>query len=343
MTGEGALREEYARILESQTVLWQGQETGLRALETVYADPERRTRERSWRLATKRALQDRETIGDLWTGLVRARYRQAVEAGFPDYRSYRWQQLGRADYAPEDCLRLHHAIEEWVAPVVVRRHEERRVRLGLRRLQPWDLQVDPPTLLPEHSQAAATGSTAGSPMERTDPPPEFAGIPAMILELQALSYPEAGSSSASADRIHRILLRLPAAAMTDAFEHWAYAHVEEAADPATCGRQWRSVWLRFLPSVDWSGLDHALEADWQRYSSLFLSPFRSIEHALGLLGAIQIWGVTQHDPAPATAHYRRALSVGSQSLPDLYAAAGAHFAFDEHTIREAVDAIEDAL
>jgi oligoendopeptidase F len=183
-------------------------------------------------------------------------------------------------------------------------------------------------------------------------PAEVTELGAMLLELLAMSHLEAGGlyepgDVARAQRdhlVHGVLTRLTAVAMIDAFEHWAYTHVAEAADPAACGRQWRSLWLRFLPAVDWFGLDGALETEWQRYRTLFLHPFATIACGPAQLGAIQIWAHTRHDPENALSRFRRVLSAGgTRSLPDLFAAAGAHFAFDEHTLREAVDAVEGGL
>ena len=48
-----------------------------------------------------------------------------------------------------------------------------------------------------------------------------------------------------------------------------------------------------------------------------------------------------HDQAQAVKDYRRALSLGATAtLPDLFAAAGARFAFDAATLREYVGLIE---
>jgi oligoendopeptidase F len=59
------------------------------------------------------------------------------------------------------------------------------------------------------------------------------------------------------------------------------------------------------------------------------------------LGAVQVWRNALQDQAASLANYRRALSLGgTKSLPELYQAAGAQFAFDAQTLREAVDLIE---
>jgi oligoendopeptidase F len=66
----------------------------------------------------------------------------AANADKADYRAYRWQQLLRFDYSPEDSKRFLQAIEEVVVPAAQRIYEKRRQQLGLETLRPWDLDVD---------------------------------------------------------------------------------------------------------------------------------------------------------------------------------------------------------
>jgi oligoendopeptidase F len=62
------------------------------------------------------------------------------------------------------------------------------------------------------------------------------------------------------------------------------------------------------------------------------------------LGAVQVWGNALHDQAGAVASYRRALALGgTASLPQLFAAAGAKFAFDAGTLRKSVDLMEQTI
>ncbi len=86
---------------------------------------------------------DRQKANDLWIKLMDVRGRIAKIAEFPDYRAYRWKELLRFDYTPENCKQFHQAIEQVVVPAARRIYEKRRMQLGLTRLRPWDLKVDP--------------------------------------------------------------------------------------------------------------------------------------------------------------------------------------------------------
>jgi oligoendopeptidase F len=62
------------------------------------------------------------------------------------------------------------------------------------------------------------------------------------------------------------------------------------------------------------------------------------------MGAVQVWRNALADQSRAVADYRKALSLGySVSLPELYAAAGARFAFDSETLGEVVDLMLEVI
>jgi len=69
-----------------------------------------------------------------------------------------------------------------------------------------------------------------------------------------------------------------------------------------------------------------------------------VEYGLALLGAVQIFGNARKDQAGAVAAYRKALSLGGTvTLPELFAAAEARFAFDTAILEKAADLIEAVI
>jgi oligoendopeptidase F len=134
---------EYDKIIGSQTVMWEGKETTIMQLRPVYQSADRDLREKAWRMAAQRQLEDREAIAGLWGKFMGLRLKIAENAGCDDYRSYRWREMHRFDYSPDDCKAFHKAIEESVVPAAERIAEKRRRKLGLKALRPWDLEVDP--------------------------------------------------------------------------------------------------------------------------------------------------------------------------------------------------------
>ena len=85
-------------------------------------------------------------------------------------------------------------------------------------------------------------------------------------------------------------------------------------------------------------------AYWHRQGHIFGAPFYYVEYGLAQLGAVQVWANARKDQRKAVADYRKALSLGATvPLPDLFTAAGAKFAFDAETLRQAVDLMEQVI
>ncbi|MCC6892732.1 MAG: M3 family oligoendopeptidase [Anaerolineae bacterium] len=141
-TEESKLNTDYDQILGSQTVMWEGEEITLLQLRTVYYNPDRDLREKAWRLEIERRAVDTPVLNTLWGKMLTLRQQVATNAGFKDYRDYMWQARKRFDYTPEDCTVFHDAVAEVVVPAAERIYEQRRKRLGIDTLRPWDLLVD---------------------------------------------------------------------------------------------------------------------------------------------------------------------------------------------------------
>ncbi len=182
---------------------------------------------------------------------------------------------------------------------------------------------------------------------------EFAEVASMSMELLAgpyLStqyggfYSDAEAARDAIDHLERIILFWPYMAVVDAFQHWVYTHIEEATDASNCDRKWAELWRRFIPGVDWSGLEDSMITGWHRKQHIHRAPFYYVEYGLAQLGAVQVWRNALKDQAGAVKRYRHALSLGATvPLPDLYKAAGAKFAFDAQTVREAVELVESQI
>ena len=157
-------------------------------------------------------------------------------------------------------------------------------------------------------------------------------------------YSEQDAARARIEHLEASLRFWPYMAVVDAFQHWVYTHPAAAADPSNCDAQWTELWGRFMPGVDWSGLDEEMKTGWHRKLHIHQVPFYYVEYGLAQLGAMQIWRNVLSDQAGAVASYRQALALGgSVPLPQLFAAAGARFAFDAGTLRAAVDLAEEII
>ncbi|HEX5386357.1 MAG TPA: M3 family oligoendopeptidase [Gemmatimonadales bacterium] len=137
------LAARYQRITGSMTAMWEGEERPLPQLQPYLKSAERPARERAWHVITAPYLAARDTLAELFDRMYALRQQAAHNAGFANFRDYIFPAKFRFDYGPADCERLHGAIESTVVPAVERLFEQRRHRLGIAEIRPWDLQVDP--------------------------------------------------------------------------------------------------------------------------------------------------------------------------------------------------------
>ncbi len=142
-TEEQMKAREHGQIFGRMTVEIDGQTLTLQQAGKLLQQPDRARREAVYRAIQQRISQDGERLDALFDELVALRHRQALNAGFDNYRDYKHKALGRLDYTPEDCFAFHDAIARHVRPLVASLHEARQQKLGLDSLRPWDLSVDP--------------------------------------------------------------------------------------------------------------------------------------------------------------------------------------------------------
>jgi oligoendopeptidase F len=140
---ETELSQQYQKLCGAMTVVFDGAERPLPYLGKVQEETDRARREQAFRLTAERRLRDREAIDALFDALVQVRTRIARTAGFADYRDYAFRLKGRFDYTPADCAAFAAAVERRAVPLLRARQERRRLLLGVDRLRPWDLAVDP--------------------------------------------------------------------------------------------------------------------------------------------------------------------------------------------------------
>lgn len=180
-------------------------------------------------------------------------------------------------------------------------------------------------------------------------PSETAELASMSMELVSMEqYPlffstEAEQRRARYEQIQRAITVLPWIATIDAFQHWIYAHPTHS--PAERVAKWQELFTAFgSPVVDWSGLEHRMNLQWQGQLHLFEVPFYYIEYGFAQLGALGVWKNHAADPQAALHAYKTALSLGNtRSIPEVYAAAGVKFDFSKAYLKDLLVFVEAEL
>ena len=142
-TEDEKLRQQYQKVVGCMTAEYEGREQTMQELGAYLERPDRRVREEVWGKIAGPWRAAREEIDGIYDQMVSLRHKMAVNAGKRDYREYAFCELERFDYTPGDCERFAESIEKIVVPLARRLGDERKTQLGLDRLRPWDMAVDP--------------------------------------------------------------------------------------------------------------------------------------------------------------------------------------------------------
>ncbi len=142
------LQQQYGVIAGKMTVEIHGREYTLQQASKFLEDPDRALRETVYRKIQERRLQDKEALDQLFSKLVALRQQVALNAGFENYRDYKFVELGRFDYTKEDCFLFHQSVRTHVVPLVKKIYERKKTALGLADFRPWDTEVEPGGLPP---------------------------------------------------------------------------------------------------------------------------------------------------------------------------------------------------
>jgi oligoendopeptidase F len=133
----------WAKVIGAMTVDWDGEEKTPPQMLAYQEENDREVRERAFRKQFQPFIEQRDVLANYFDKMFDLRQQIAKNSGFDNYRDYAHREKNRFDYTPDDCVRFHEAVEQVVKPAAKRLHERRRKHLGVDRLRPWDLLVDP--------------------------------------------------------------------------------------------------------------------------------------------------------------------------------------------------------
>ncbi len=145
------LSKEYGAISGAMTVTIDGKEMTLQQAATILENTERSKRENAYKAISKRRYQDKDSLDELFNKLISLRHKMAQNANFENFRDYMFTTMGRFDYTPKDCFDFHESAQKEIVPILDQLAKDRKEKLGISKLKPWDKAVDPtgkPPLVP---------------------------------------------------------------------------------------------------------------------------------------------------------------------------------------------------
>jgi len=420
------LGQQFGVISGKMTIEVDGKEYTLQQAAKFLESPDRNKREEVYRKINERRLIDKETLDDLYSTLIQKRHQVALNAGFENYRDYKFKELGRFDYTKEDCFQFHQAVKEHVLPLVNDINERKRKKLGLDSLRPWDTEAEPEGVFPlrpftngnellektircfeqlnpffadclrrmnemkrfdldsrkgkspggyncplaetgapfifmnaagqmsdvttmVHEGGHAVHSFLAHPLELSsfkEYPMEIAEVASMAMELFSMEYWEVFFENpedlkrAKEHQLERVITIFPWIATIDKFQHWVYEYPQHTKTERA--EKWMELLKEFSSNtIDFTGLDHFRQYNWQRQLHLFEVPFYYIEYGIAQLGAIGLWMHYKNDKDAALKHYMQSLSMGgTKTLPELYKCADIEFNFSPDYIKKLMEFVK---
>ncbi|MFY7901233.1 MAG: hypothetical protein ACOVNY_13675 [Chitinophagaceae bacterium] len=101
------LQQQYGAIAGKMTVEVNGKEYTLQQAAKFLENEDRSLREEVYIKIQERRLVDKDAMHELYSTLIAKRHQIAVNAGFDNYRDYKFVDMGRFDYSKEDCYNFH--------------------------------------------------------------------------------------------------------------------------------------------------------------------------------------------------------------------------------------------
>lgn len=137
------LQQQYGVLAGKMTIDMNGQEYTLQQAAQFLENENRAVREEAYKKIQARRLQDKDAMHELYSTLINKRHQVALNAGFANYRDYKFVELGRFDYTKENCFQFHEAVKLHVLPLIDKIYARKKQKLGLDTLMPWDTEAEP--------------------------------------------------------------------------------------------------------------------------------------------------------------------------------------------------------
>ncbi|HMG68566.1 MAG TPA: M3 family oligoendopeptidase [Chitinophagaceae bacterium] len=142
------LAQHYGVISGKMTIRIDEKEYTLQQAAKFLENPDRNLREEVYKKINDRRLEDKDELNKLFTTLVQKRNQLGLNAGFDNYRDFRFKELGRFDYTKEDCFQFHESVRQHILPLVNEIYQKKKKKLNIEVLKPWDIEASPEGIKP---------------------------------------------------------------------------------------------------------------------------------------------------------------------------------------------------
>jgi oligoendopeptidase F len=133
---------EYAELMARLTINYNKKNITLQQASAYMESSSRKTRKTVFEKVKDVRLEHKLKINDYYTELINLRHQVALNAGHANFRNYAFEALNRFDYSIEQNLELLDSIRDEIMPIISILEDRRRKKLNIKKLRPFDLNVD---------------------------------------------------------------------------------------------------------------------------------------------------------------------------------------------------------
>jgi oligoendopeptidase F len=134
--------QKFGSISAAMSIKYNGEDYTLQQASKFLKNTDRTIRKEVFELISNRRAEDNLVLNELFNLLIELRGKVAKNAGFDNYRDYKFQAMARFDYSSKDCFKFHESIKEHVVPLAEEVQLKRKELLNLDKLKPYDTSVD---------------------------------------------------------------------------------------------------------------------------------------------------------------------------------------------------------
>lgn len=167
---------------------------------------------------------------------------------------------------------------------------------------------------------------------------ELAEVYSMGMEFLSLPFMEIffdkdNARKFAADKWLDSLYTICYVCVVDEFQHWVYDNPD--ATPAQRDTTWTNIYVKYLPAIDFDGVEKYKNVRWYGQGHIFSSPFYYIDYALAELCAMQLGLLSEQDYRKTIRTYLKMCKLGgTKSFLEAVDFAGLRSPFSEKLISD---------
>jgi len=136
------ISNEYSELMSSLSINYNRKNITLQFAAVFLESSSRKTRRTVFEKVRDVRLEHTYRINEIYSELIKLRHQVAQNSGHSNFRNYAFDAMCRFDYTIDQNLKLLDSIRDEILPVISILEERRKKKLNIRKLRPFDLNVD---------------------------------------------------------------------------------------------------------------------------------------------------------------------------------------------------------